>query len=113
MLVKNETQVMRVQSQKVMMWQPSPSRAKLHQASYSFQTSPSAHASWQKKAKRRQIQKLPPSPKYFTSDKDIFSSDNYDSSDDDKPFLSELVKNPNAMIKCLMRRVEARDELLE
>jgi hypothetical protein len=32
MLVKNRTQVMRVLSQKMMMWQPSPSRAKLHQA---------------------------------------------------------------------------------
>jgi chromosome segregation ATPase len=41
------------------------------------------------------------------------TSDNYDSSDDDKPLPSELVKNPNAMIKGLMRQVEARDELLE
>jgi hypothetical protein len=38
------TQVMRVLSREVMMWQPSPSRAKLHQASHSFQTSPSTHA---------------------------------------------------------------------
>jgi hypothetical protein len=41
--------------------------------------------------------------KYVTNDKDTLSSDNYDSSDDDKPLLSELVKNPNAMIKGLMR----------
>jgi hypothetical protein len=41
--------------------------------------------------------------KYITSDKDTLSSDNYDSSDDDKPLPSELVKNPNAMIKGLMR----------
>jgi hypothetical protein len=34
-------------------------------------------------------------------------------SDDDNPLPSELVKNPNAMIKCLMRQVGARDELLE
>jgi hypothetical protein len=53
------------------------------------------------------------SPKYVTSDEDTFSSDNYESSDDDNPFPSELVKNPNAMIKCLMRQVRDRDELLE
>jgi hypothetical protein len=51
--------------------------------------------------------------KYVTSDEDALSSDNYDSSDDDDPLLSELVKNPNAMIKGLMRQVRARDELLE
>jgi hypothetical protein len=51
--------------------------------------------------------------KYVTSDEDTLSSDNYDSSDDDKPLPSELVKNPNAMIKGLMRQVGARDELLE
>jgi hypothetical protein len=53
------------------------------------------------------------SPKYVTSDEDTLSSDNYDSSDDDNPLPSELVKNPNAMIKGHMRQVEARDELLE
>jgi hypothetical protein len=53
------------------------------------------------------------SPKYVTSDEDILSSDNYDSSDDDDSFSSKLVKNPNAMIKGLMRQVGARDELLE
>ncbi len=53
MLVKNGTQVMRVLSWKVMTCQPLPSRAKLHQASHSFQNSPSTHASWQRKAKRR------------------------------------------------------------
>jgi hypothetical protein len=51
--------------------------------------------------------------KYVTSDEDTLSSDNYDSSDDDKFFPSELVKNPNAMIKGLMRQVGARDELLK
>jgi hypothetical protein len=45
MLMKNGTQVMRVPSQKVMKWQPSPSRTKLHQASHSFQTFPSTHVS--------------------------------------------------------------------
>jgi hypothetical protein len=53
------------------------------------------------------------SPKYVTSDEDTLSSDNYDSSDDDNPLASELVKNPNAMIKGLMKQVGARDELLE
>jgi hypothetical protein len=53
------------------------------------------------------------SPKYVTSDKDTLSIDNYDSRDDDNPLSSELVKNPNAMIKCLMRQVGARAELLE
>jgi hypothetical protein len=51
--------------------------------------------------------------KYVISDKNILSSDNYDSSDDDNPLLSELVKNSNAMIKDLMRQVGVRDELLE
>jgi hypothetical protein len=41
------------------------------------------------------------------------TSDNYDSSDDDKLLPSELVKNPNAMIKGLMRQVGSRDEPLE
>jgi hypothetical protein len=45
MLIKNGTQVMRILSRKVMIWQPVPSRVKLHQASHSFQTSPSTHAS--------------------------------------------------------------------
>jgi hypothetical protein len=51
--------------------------------------------------------------KYVTNDKDTLSSDNYDSSDDDNPLSSELVKNPNTMIKGLMRQVRAWDELLE
>jgi hypothetical protein len=53
------------------------------------------------------------SPKYVTSDEDTLFSDNYDSSDDDNPLPSELVKNHNAMIKGLMRQVGARDKLLE
>jgi hypothetical protein len=51
--------------------------------------------------------------KYVTSDEDTLSSDNYDSSDDDKLLPSELMKNPNAMIKGLMRQVGGRDELHE
>jgi hypothetical protein len=53
------------------------------------------------------------SSKYVTIDEDTLSNDIYDSSDDDNPLPSELVKNPNAMIKGLMRQVGARDELLE
>jgi hypothetical protein len=53
------------------------------------------------------------SPKYVTSDEDTLFSDNYDSSDDDNPLPSEVVKNPNAMMKGLMRQVRARYELLE
>jgi hypothetical protein len=51
--------------------------------------------------------------KYVTSDEDTLSSDNYDSSDDDNSLPNKLVKNPNAMIKGLMRQVGARDELHE
>jgi hypothetical protein len=51
--------------------------------------------------------------KYVTSDENTLSSDNYDSNDDNKSLPSELMKNPNAMIKGLMRQVGARDELLE
>jgi hypothetical protein len=51
--------------------------------------------------------------KYATSDEDTLSSDNYESSDDDNTIPSEFVKNPNAMIKGLMKQVVARDELLE
>jgi hypothetical protein len=53
------------------------------------------------------------SPKYVTNDEDTLSSDNYDFSDDDNPLPSELVKNPNAMIKGLMRQVGTWDELIE
>jgi hypothetical protein len=63
--------------------------------------------------KKKVKSNTPSSPKYVTSDEDTLSSDNYDSSDDDNPVPSELVKNPNTMIKGLMRQVEARDKLLE
>jgi hypothetical protein len=46
------------------------------------------------------------SPKYVTSDEDILSSD------DDDSLPSELCKNPNAMIKGLMKQVGVRNELL-
>jgi SMC interacting uncharacterized protein involved in chromosome segregation len=51
--------------------------------------------------------------KYVTSDEDTLFSYNYDSSDDDSPLPSELLKNHNAMIKGLVRQVGARDEALE
>jgi hypothetical protein len=56
-----------------------------------------------KECRKKVKSNTPSSPKYVTSDKDTLSSNNYDSSDDDKLLPSELVKNPNAMIKGLMR----------
>jgi hypothetical protein len=53
------------------------------------------------------------SPKYITSNEDTLSSNDNTSSDDDDSFPSELLKNPNAMIKCLMKQVRVRDELLK
>jgi hypothetical protein len=98
-----------------MTWPPSPSRAKLHQVSHSFQTSPSTHASYVlgEESKKNVKSKASPSPKYVTSDEDTLSSHNYASSDDDSSLPSELVKNTNAMIQGLMKKVGARDELLE
>jgi hypothetical protein len=66
-----------------------------------------------KEGRKKVKSNTPSSPKYVTSDEDTLSSDNYDSSDDDNPLPSELVKNLNAMIKGLMRQVGAMDELLE
>jgi hypothetical protein len=56
-----------------------------------------------KESKNKVKSKASPSPKYVTSDEDSLSSDNYDSSHDDNLLPSELVKNPIAMIKVLMR----------
>jgi hypothetical protein len=66
-----------------------------------------------KESKKKVKSKAFPSPKYVTSNRDILSSDNYASSDDDDYLPIELVKTPNAMIKGLMKQVRARDELLE
>jgi hypothetical protein len=66
-----------------------------------------------KESKKNVKSKAFPSPKYVTSNRDILSSDNNASSDDDDYLPSELVKTPNAMIKGLMKQVGARDELLE
>jgi hypothetical protein len=82
----------------------------LHQASHSFPTSSSTHVSWQRKVKTDASS----SPKYVTSDEDTLSSDiDNASSDDDDSLLSELCKNPNGMIKGLMKQVRVRDELFK
>jgi hypothetical protein len=74
----------------------------------------SKHTYLMAKEDRKKVKSnTPSSPMYITSDEDTLSSDHYDSSDDDNPLPSELVKNPNAMIKDIMRQVGARDELLE
>jgi hypothetical protein len=51
-LDKSETQMMRVLTRIMKIWQLLPSRETLLLASHSFQISPSTHASWPKKAKR-------------------------------------------------------------
>jgi hypothetical protein len=66
-----------------------------------------------KKGKKKVKSNASSSLKYVTSDEDTFSSDNYESSDDDNTLPSEFMKNSNAMIKGLMKQVGARDELLE
>jgi hypothetical protein len=53
------------------------------------------------------------SPKYSTSNEDTLSSDDNIFSDDDDSLLSEFEKNPNVMIKGLMKQVEVRDEILK
>jgi hypothetical protein len=83
-------------------------------SSKSFFPKLSKHTCLMAKKGRKKIKSNTPSfPNYVTSDEDTLSSDNYDSSDNDKPLPSKLVKNPNAMIKCLMRQVGSRNELLE
>jgi hypothetical protein len=66
-----------------------------------------------KKGRKKVKSNTPSSRKYVISDEDTLSGDNYDSSDDDNPLSSELVKKPNVMIKGLMRQVADRDGLLE
>jgi hypothetical protein len=80
MLVKNGTQVMRVLSQKA-----SSSKSL-------FPNLPKHTCLMAKESKKKVKSKASPSPKYVTSDEDTLSSDNYDSSDDDNPLPSELVK---------------------
>jgi hypothetical protein len=59
-----------------------------------------------KEGKKKVKTDAPSSPKYITSDKDTLSSD------DDGSLPSELCKNPNAMIKWLIK-LGVRDELLK
>jgi hypothetical protein len=66
----------------------------------------SKHTSHCKEGKKKIKTDAPFSPKYVTSDEDTLSSD------DDDSLLSELCKNPNAIIKGLMRQ-GVRDELCE
>jgi hypothetical protein len=67
-----------------------------------------------KEGKMKVKTNAPSSPKYVTSDEDTLSSDDDNvSSDDDDSLPSELCKNPNAMIKGLMKQVRVRYELLE
>jgi hypothetical protein len=67
-----------------------------------------------KEGKKKVKTDAPFSPKYVTSDEDTLSSDDdYTSSDNDDSLPSELCKNPNAMIKWLMKQVRVRNELLE
>jgi hypothetical protein len=66
-----------------------------------------------KESKRKVKSNASSSPKFITSDEDTLSSDNYDSSDDDDSLPSEFMKNPNAIIKGLMKQVVAKDELFE
>jgi hypothetical protein len=81
----------------------------LYQKSLSSPSSQSTHVSWQRNVKSNASSSL----KYVTSDEDTFSSDNYESNDDDNTLPSEFVKNSNAMIKGLIKQVGAGDELLE
>jgi hypothetical protein len=71
------------------------------------------HTCLMAKKSKKKVKSKASSPKYVISDEDTLSSDNYASSDDDNSLPSELVKNPNAMIKCLIKQVGARDKLLK
>jgi predicted nuclease with TOPRIM domain len=66
-----------------------------------------------KESKKKVKTNVSSSPKYITSNEDTLSSDDNISSDDDDSLPSELLKNPNAMIKGLIKQVGVRDELLE
>jgi hypothetical protein len=66
-----------------------------------------------KESKKKVKTNASSSPKYITSDKDTLSSDYNTSSDDDDSLCSKLLKNPNAMIKGLIKQVGVRDKLLK
>jgi hypothetical protein len=111
MLIKNGTQVMRVESESDDL-ATIAIKGKASSSKSLFPNLPKRTCLMAKESKKNIKFKDAPSSKYVTSDEDNISSDNYTSSDDDS-LPSELVKNPNAMIKALMKQVGARDELLE
>jgi hypothetical protein len=84
-------------------------------SSKSFFSILSKHMCLMSKEGRKKVKiDAPSSPKYATSDEDTLSSEDYNaSSDNDDYLLSELCKNPNAMIKGHMKQVRVRDKLLE
>jgi hypothetical protein len=58
----------------------------------------SKHTCFMTKEGRKKVKfNTPSSLTYVTSDENTIFNDNYDSSDDGKPFSSEPVKNPNAV----------------
>jgi hypothetical protein len=74
---------------------------------------PQAYLSYGKGKQKKVKSNASSSPKYSTSNEDTLSSDDNIFSDDDDSLLSEFEKNPNVMIKGLMKQVEVRDELLK
>jgi hypothetical protein len=113
-LDKSRTPMMIAPNLRVETWQPWLSKENPLQTSHSSPTHPSTLASWQKIVKRKVKPKASSSPKYVSSDEDTISSDeDIASSDDDEYLPDEFCKNPNAMIKVLMKQVRIRDELLE
>jgi hypothetical protein len=74
----------------------------------------SKHRCLMAKEGKKKVKPDAPSTPYVTSDEHTLSSDDDNaSSDGDDSLPSELCKNPNAMIKGLMKHVRVRDELLE
>jgi hypothetical protein len=66
-----------------------------------------------KESKKKVKTKALSSPKYVSSDEGTLHNEDTLSSNDDEPLPSEFCKNPNAMVKELMKQVRVRDELLE
>jgi hypothetical protein len=72
-----------------------------------------AHMLMGKESKKKVKTNAHSSPKYIISDEDTLSSDDNASSDDHDSLPNELLKNPNAIIKVLMKQVGVRNGLLE
>jgi hypothetical protein len=66
-----------------------------------------------KESKKKVKPNISSSPKYITSAEDTLSNDDNVSSDDDDSLSNELLKNPTAMIKGLIKQAGVRDEFLE